>query len=145
MITASSGECSAACTVTVKPVPVAVEKVTPTVTQKITFKNSKTTITGQSDIGVNPDLYYTEIKHGVLYVQTSKLGSRNLLATTSGATNKVLTSYNEDGTFSYTFKPLNSTMSYAYRSYVYYQKPDGSRIYVYSPIIKGTGRNFMVD
>ena len=120
------------------------EKIAPTVTVAVTFQNSKTTVTGQSDIFVNPDLYYTEVKHGILYIPSSLLGSRNLLVTTSGATNKVLTDFEEDGTFSYTFKPLSGSMAYTYRAYVYYEKPDGSRIYVYSPMVRGSGNSFKV-
>lgn len=144
IITATSGECSASCVVTVKEVPLEPEKIAPTVAVEVTYQNSKTTVTGQSDIFVNPDLYYTEVKHGVLYIPSALLGSRNLLVTTSGATNKVISSYGEDGTFSYSFRPLTGSMAYTYRAYVYYEKPDGSRIYVYSPMVRGSGRSFQV-
>ena len=144
VITATIGGHGASCTITVEELPEVPEKIAPTVTVAVTFQNSKTTVTGQSDIFVNPDLYYTEVKHGILYIPSSLLGSRNLLVTTSGATNKVLTDFEEDGTFSYTFKPLSGSMAYTYRAYVYYEKPDGSRIYVYSPMVRGSGNSFKV-
>lgn len=145
IITATVGEYSASCTITVEAPAEGPEKVAPTVSAKVTYQNSRTTVTGQSDIFVNPDMYYTEVKHGILYITSSLLGSRNLIVSTSGAKNMVLTDYEEDGTFSYTFKPLSGSMSYTYRAYVYYEKPDGSRIYVYSPMVRGSGRSFSVD
>ena len=144
IITVDAGDHSASCTITVKAPSLEPEKLVPEVSVDVTFANSRTTVIGQSDIGVNPDLYYTEVKHGVLYIISSQLGSRNLLVSTSGATNKVLSSYEEDGSFSHTFKPLNSSMAYTYRAYVYYEKPDGSRIYEYSPMVRGSGRSFSV-
>jgi len=145
IITATVGEYSASCTITVKAPAEGPEKVAPTVSVKVTYQNSRTTVTGQSDIFVNPDLYYEEVKHGILYIPSSLLGSRNLIVSTSGASNKVVSDYEEDGTFSYTFKPLSGGMAYTYRAYVYYEKPDGSRIYVYSPMVRGSGRSFSVD
>ncbi len=145
IITADTGNHSASCTITVKAPSLEPEKLVPEVSVDVTFANSRTTVIGQSDIGVNPDLYYTEVKHGVLYIISSQLGSRNLLVSTSGATNKVLSTYEEDGSFSHTFKPLNSSMAYTYRAYVYYEKPDGSRIYEYSPMVRGSGRSFSVS
>ncbi len=144
-VTAAAGGYSAVCTVTVNALPEEPQKAAPTVTVQVTYQNSMTTITGQSDIFVNPELYYTEVKHGILYIKSSMLGSRNLLVSTSGATNKVLTGFEEDGTFSHTFKPLSGSMAYTYRAYVYYEKPDGSQIYVYSPMVRGSGRSFQVD
>lgn len=143
-VTAAAGGYSAVCTVTVNALPEEPQKIAPTVTVRVTYQNSRTTVTGQSDIFVNPELYYTEVKHGILYIPSSMLGSRNLLVSTSGAANKVLTGFEEDGTFSHTFKPLSGSMAYTYRAYVYYEKPDGSRIYVYSPMVRGSGRSFQV-
>lgn len=139
-ITATAGDLSATCLVTVTEVS---DKIAPTVSLDVEYVNKKIVVTGQSDIGVNPDLYYTEIKHGILYITTSFLGSKNLTVTTAAVKNIVLTDYEDDGTFSYTFKPLTSSMSYAYRAYVYYERPDGSRGYAYSPIIKGAARSFV--
>ena len=138
IVTAMAEKCLAGCYITVKE-PVVDEKTEPTVTLSVQYKNSKFVVTAQSDIGVNPDAYYKEIKHGILYIPTTLLGSRNLIVTTSGKTNKVINGFEEDGIFKYSFKPLAKSLKYAFRAYVYYEKDDGSRIYAYSPVIKGSG------
>ena len=135
IIAATNNGYEAYCTVTVKGL---VEKTAPTVSLHATIESGKIVLTAQSDIGANPDKYYTELSHGILIINTKYLGTKNLTVSTAGVSRKIFSGYKADGSYVYRLTPLTSSTTYAYRAYVQYQKPDGTKVYAYSGIVRGS-------
>ena len=149
--TQSYNRCSSTCKLNIEPL---VKRFPPTVTLSLSTKDvtnedgsvtQKIVITGQSDIGVNPDNYYDEYRsadgkygHGILIVNTRYLGSQSLTYGTSAASRKTFTSYTDDGSFVYRLTPTTVSTTYAFRAYVYYEKPNGSRAFAYSDVLRAS-------
>lgn len=149
--TQSYNRCSSTCKLNIEPL---VKRFPPTVTLSLSTEDvtnedgsvtQKIAITGQSDIGVNPDNYYDEYRsadgkygHGILIVNTRYLGNQNLIYSTSAASKKIFTSYKEDGSFVSRLTPTTVSTTYAFRAYVYYEKPDGSRAFAYSDVLRAS-------
>ena len=97
----------------------------------------KITITGKVADYANLDDYYEITAHGLLYIQASRIGTRTLTVNTSGRTRVNCSTYNADGSFSYTFKPSSKTTVYAFRAFITYKNPEtGATVTVYSPMIR---------
>ncbi|MBQ8856520.1 MAG: DUF4982 domain-containing protein [Lachnospiraceae bacterium] len=98
--------------------------------------NKRIKLTGTFNDFTNIDDYYEITAHGLVYMQKTRLGTRVLTVNTSGRTRVNCSSYNEDGSFSYTFKPSSTSTKYTARAYLAYVDEDGVTRYVYSdPIL----------
>ena len=119
------------------------KKTAPTVSLVLTKTSAgKIVITGQVDDYENLENYYEITAHGLLYMKSSSLGSRLLTLNTSGRTNVTFGAYNDDGTYSYTFKPTSKTTAYAFRAYITYTDPTtGKSVTVYSTMTTKTYNN----
>ena len=111
----------------------------PTVSLSVT-KNASTgriVITGVVDDYENLDDYYEITGRGLVYVTTTRLGTRVLTINTSGRTRVNFSSCKADGSFTYNMKPTNRNVSYTIRAYITYVDPDtGKTVYVYSdPVV----------
>ena len=113
----------------------------PTVSLKVT-KNATTgkiVMTAQVDDYENLDDYYTITSHGIVYIYTTKLGSRVLTVNTSGRTKVSFGGYKEDGSYVYNLTPKSKAVSYTVRAYITYVDPDtGRTVYVYSDKVVGS-------
>ena len=97
----------------------------------------KITITGKVADYVNLKDYCEITAHGLLYIQASRIGTRTLTVNTSGRTRVNCSTYNADGSFSYTFKPSSKSTVYAFRAFITYKNPEtGATVTVYSPMIR---------
>ena len=97
----------------------------------------KITITGKVADYVNLEDYCEITAHGLLYIQASRIGTRTLTVNTSGRTRVNCSTYNADGSFSYTFKPSSKSTVYAFRAFITYKNPEtGATVTVYSPMIR---------
>lgn len=74
--------------------------------------------------------------HGIVFVSSGKLGTRNLTINTSGRSLRCFRQYDSVGNFSHTFTPGSPATVYAMRSYVWYINNKGNHIVTYSPIIR---------
>ena len=87
----------------------------------------------------NLDDYCEITAHGLVYIQTSRIGTRTLTVNTSGRTKVNFTTYKDDGSFSYSFKPTNKSTVYTYRAFITYLDPNtGKSVTVYSPIMRSS-------
>ena len=97
----------------------------------------KITITGKVADYVNLKDYCEITAHGLLYIQASRIGTRTLTVNTSGRTRVNCSTYNDDGSFSYSFKPTAKSTVYAFRAFITYKNPEtGATVTVYSPMIR---------
>ena len=98
--------------------------------------NQRIKLTGTYEDYENLSNYYNVTAHGIIYMTKSKLGTKTLTVNTSGRTKVNFSSYSEDGTFSYTFKPTNTTTNYVAKAFLAYVDESGVTQYVYSnPIL----------
>ena len=112
----------------------AVEQTTPSVTLTAVQADSgnKIKLTGQFEDYKNSGNYYNVTKHGLLYYNLVKLGTRSLTVNTPGRTRVNFSNYAVDGSFSYSFTPTNASTKYAVRAYLEYKDENGLTRYVYS-------------
>ena len=112
----------------------AVEQTTPSVTLTAVQADSgnKIKLTGQFEDYENSGNYYNVTKHGLLYYNLVKLGTRSLNVNTPGRTRVNFSNYAADGSFSYSFTPTNASTKYAVRAYLEYKDENGLTRYVYS-------------
>ena len=112
----------------------------PEVSLSVTTNNSgKLVLKGSVEDFENLEDYYEITGHGVLYIPTSRIGTRTLTVNTSGRTNVSFKSVDENGSFTYTFKPTNKSTQYAFRAYLTYKDPTtGRSVTVYSSMIRGS-------
>ena len=74
---------------------------------------------------------------GLLYIQSSRIGSRSLTVSTSGRTRVNFSAWDADGTFSYAFKPAGNSTVYTVRAFVTCLDPEtGESVTVYSPMMR---------
>ena len=91
----------------------------------------------------NLEDYYPITAHGLVYIQSSKIGTRTLTINTSGRTRVNCSSYTADGSFSYSFKPSNTSTAYTVRAFVSYVDPATNKtVTVYSAVVKGSYKTF---
>ena len=114
-------------------------KKAPTVSLTVT-KNTSTSrlvLAGKFDDYLNADCYYEVTAHGIVYMQTIRLGKRVLTVNTSGRTRVNFGSYKEDGSFVYNLKPTSKSLSYTIRAFMIYTDPEtGKSVVIYSdPVI----------
>lgn len=99
----------------------------------------KIVITGTVDDYENLDDYYEITAHGVLYIATTRIGSRVLTINTSGRTKVNFSSYTSSGSFAYSLKPTSKTTSYTMRAYITYTNTEtGKSVTVYSDVVRGS-------
>ena len=112
----------------------------PTVTLEVTTKsNGRIVITGKVNDYENLDDYYEITGHGILYITTSRIGSRSLTISSTGRTRVNFSSYTADGSFTYNMKPSSKSTSYTMRAFVIYTNPEtGKSVTVYSNIVRGS-------
>lgn len=113
---------------------------TPTVSLNVsTNSNNRIMITGQVDDYENLDEYYEITSHGILFINTSRIGNRVLTTNTSGRTRVNLSTYKEDGSFTYNLKPSSTSTSYTMRAFVIYKDTKtGKSVTVYSDMVRGS-------
>ena len=133
--------CGGTKTETVKYQPV---KKTPTVSLELSTNSSgRIVITGQIDDYVDLSNRYEITGHGLLYIQTSRIGTRTLTVNTSGRTRVNFSSVSETGSFTYNLKPTSKNTSYAYRAFLIYKDTEtGKTVTVYSDMIRGSYNTF---
>ena len=122
-------------------VPYRSELKEPTVSLTLSKNKStgKISMTGQVDDFENLEDYYEITAHGIIYIKSSRIGTRMLTLNTSGRTNVTFGSYTDTGAFTYTFKPTNKSTAYTYRAYVTYIDPEtGKSVTVYSDMLKSS-------
>ena len=112
----------------------------PTVSLYLSVNSStgRIVIKGQVDDYANLDDYYTITSHGIIFIQTSRIGTRTLTLNTSGRTKVSFSSYAEDGSFTYNLKPTSKSTSYAFRAFITYTDATGKSVTVYSDMIRGS-------
>lgn len=119
-------------------VPYEVTKTAPTVAfSAAPTQEGRLALTGQFVDYENVGNYYDVTAHGLVYLATSKLGTRNLTVNTPGRTRVNFSSYKDDGSFTYNMKPAYTSTKYTVRAFLAYVDPDtGRTVYVYSaPVI----------
>lgn len=92
----------------------------------------KIKLTGIFEDYENIDRYYNVTAHGLVYYSTSKLGTKTLTVNTPGRTRVNFSSYQADGSFSYTMKPAYATTKYTVRAFLAYTDDSGRTVYIYS-------------
>ena len=81
--------------------------------------------------------YYEITGHGIVYVQSSRIGARTLTLNTAGRTRVNFSAYNDEGAFIYTLKPKSKTTGYTCRAFLICTDPEtGKSITVYSDMIR---------
>lgn len=119
-------------------VPYEVTKTAPTVAfSAAPTQEGRLALTGQFVDYENVGNYYDVTAHGLVYLATSKLGTRNLTVNTPGRTRVNFSSYKDGGSFTYNMKPAYTSTKYTVRAFLAYVDPDtGRTVYVYSaPVI----------
>lgn len=79
---------------------------------------------------------YELLEYGIVYIMSSRLGTRTLTVSTAGRTKVRFSAYNSEGSFSYTMRPSSSYVAYSARAYLIYRDENGNTIYTYSDVIK---------
>ncbi|MBR7178259.1 MAG: discoidin domain-containing protein, partial [Oscillospiraceae bacterium] len=104
-----------------------------------TNSSGRIVIEGQIDDFENMDDYYEITGRGILYIQTSRIGTRTLTVNTSGRTRVNFSAVSAEGTFTYNLKPTSKGTSYAFRAFVIYKNTEtGKTVTVYSDMIRGS-------
>lgn len=125
-------------------IPYVKELKVPSVSISVTKNTStgKIVITGKVDDYENLEDYYEITSHGLLYIYTSRLGTRQLNVNSTGRTKVGFGKYKDDGSYVYNLKPTSQYLSYTFRAYISYIDPDtGYTVYVYSDPITTTYYN----
>jgi hypothetical protein len=132
--------CNSCGTTRTEDVPYQAALKAPSVSLKVSTNSSgRIVITGEIDDYDNLEDYYEITGRGILYIQSSRIGTRTLTVNTSGRTNVSFKSVNDNGSFTYTFKPTNKSTQYAFRAYLTYKDPTtGRSVTVYSSMIRGS-------
>lgn len=111
----------------------------PSVSLTVKGSNSKLVMTGQVEDYENLEDYYEITAHGILYVNTSCIGTRVLTTNTSGRTRVNFSTYTSDGSFTYNLKPGSTTTSYTMRAFLTYtDTTTGKPVTVYSDTVRGS-------
>lgn len=112
----------------------------PEVSLSITTNGSgKLVVQGVVEDFENLEDYYQITGYGLLYIRTSRIGSRLLTTNTSGRTRVTFKTVDENGAFTYSFKPTSKSTQYAFRAFVTYTNPEtGASVTVYSDMIRGS-------
>lgn len=115
-------------------IPVTMTQTAPSVSLSVAraATSGKIRLTGLFEDYENISKYYEVTAHGLVYISSSKLGTRNLTVNTAGRTRVNFSSYNSDGSFSYTMKPAFASTRYTVRAFLAYKDEYGRTIYVYS-------------
>ena len=113
---------------------------TPSVSLTLSTNSSgRIVIKGQIDNFENMADCYEITGRGILYIQTSRIGTRTLTVNTSGRTRVNFSTVSEEGTFTYNLKPTSKGTSYAFRAFVIYKNTEtGKTVTVYSDMIRGS-------
>ena len=99
----------------------------------------KIVITGRVEDYENLSDYCEITEHGLIFIKTSRIGSRLITLNTSGRTKVSFAGYTEQGAFSYSLKPTSKSTMYAYRAFVTYTDPEtGKSVTVYSDMLRGS-------
>ena len=104
----------------------------PTASVSAARSSSKLTVTGCFDQYADSTGTYPVTGHGLVYITSTKLGSKTLTLNTSGRTKVSFSSYRADGSFSYSFKPVSISTKYVVRAWLTYTDADGQTKTVYS-------------
>ena len=135
--------CTACSATKTEPVKYQAALKAPSVTLKLDKTSAgKIVITGQVADYANLEDYYEITAHGLLYIQSSRIGTRTLTTNTSGRTKVSFSAYGEDGSYSYTFKPSSKSTTYTFRAYITYRNTEtGKTVTVYSNILRTSYNN----
>ncbi|MDO4621461.1 MAG: hypothetical protein Q4B22_00755 [Eubacteriales bacterium] len=89
------------------------------------------------------DECYEVVSHGIIFIQKSKLGNKELTIGTAGRTNVSFkeSAYKEDGSFSATFTARSASSDYVARAYIRYIDEDGNYVYTYSRAVTVNYKN----
>lgn len=118
-------------------IPVVINKIVPTasVSAERATGGEKITLIGKFNEYGNENCYEVT-SHGLVYLSSAKLGTRNLTVNTAGRTKVSFTGYKDDGSFRYTFTPAGKNTTYTVRTFLTYVNDEGRTIYVYSAPIR---------
>lgn len=116
------------------------DRKTPTADFNVTVNDGgKLVMTGVVEDYANISDYCDITAHGLLYMQTDRLGARILTASTSGRTRINFSGYKEDGSYIYRLTPASKDTSYTIRAFVAYTDQDtGKTCYAYSDAVVGS-------
>lgn len=102
-------------------------------------QEGKLVMTGCVDDYDNLDDYYDITSHGLVYMQTKRLGSRVITVNTSGRTRVNFSTYKEDGSYVYRLTPASESTSYTVRAFIAYTDSEtGRTICNYSDVVVGS-------
>ena len=109
----------------------------PSVSLSITTNSAgRLIMTGVVSDYENLDDYHEITAHGLLYMQTRRLGSRVLTINTSGRTCVKFSGYKDNGSFVYKLKPASIGTSYTVRAFIAYTDPETEKtVYDYSDTV----------
>lgn len=118
-------------------IPLVINKIVPTasVSAERAASGEKITLIGKFNEYGNENCYEVT-SHGLVYLSSAKLGTRNLTVNTAGRTKVSFTGYKDDGSFRYTFTPAGKNTTYTVRTFLTYVNDEGRTIYVYSAPIR---------
>ena len=118
-----------------------IKKLVPQVSLNLSVntENGKIVITGKFDNYDKSSEYYDVTEHGILFIQSSRIGTRVMTLNTSGRTKVSFSGYKEDGSFVYNLLPSSATTSYTVRAFLTYIDPiTGKSVTVYSNHFRGS-------
>lgn len=85
------------------------------------------TMVGRFEDFEHQDRYYELTYHGIVYMETARLGTRVLTVNTPGRSRVNFSGYKEDGSFVYNIRPAAKTRAYTVRSFAIYTNPKTGR------------------
>ena len=112
----------------------------PTVSLSVTTDaKGRIVITGKMDDYENLDRYYEVTAKGLLYIQSSRIGTRTLTVNTSGRTRVNFGAFGADGSYTYNLKPTSKSTAYSFRAFIVYTHTEtGKTVTVYSNVVRGS-------
>lgn len=95
----------------------------------------------------NKDKYYfEEVKHGIIYIKSTRLVDKgNLADNTEGRSRVNFGTYKEDGSVLYRMKPYNKSENYLVVAFCSYVDENGETKYAYSDVIEGNATDGFVQ
>ena len=119
----------------------------PHMSAKIEGDNIRIYMYGIFDDIKNKDKYYVkEVKHGIIYINSSSLSDKASLSDSTDGRNRVnFGTYKEDGSVLYKMKPYNKYKNYLCCAFFQYEDKNGQTQYVYSDVVEGNAADGFVQ
>ena len=96
------------------------------------IKDGYISMIGKFDDYINKRNYVKEVKHGIIYIKKTSLGSKTLTVLTRGKQVVNFSKYGENGTFIWNLRESSTTRVYCFKSFYVYKDKNGKECYVYS-------------